>query len=75
MKLKYLENTCPSVALSTTNPTWPDQGLNPVHFGVKPVTNHLIYGTASICNIAIKFWRHVQKTMKYFGYVNNTWFL
>jgi hypothetical protein len=28
-KPKYSEKTCPSAALSTTNPTWPDLGSNP----------------------------------------------
>jgi hypothetical protein len=28
-KPKYSEETCPSATLSTTNPTWPDPGLNP----------------------------------------------
>jgi hypothetical protein len=28
-KPKYSEKTCPSAALSTTNPTWPDPGWNP----------------------------------------------
>jgi hypothetical protein len=30
-KPKYSERTCPSAALSTTNPTWPDPGSNPGH--------------------------------------------
>jgi len=29
VKLKYLENTCASATLSTTNPTMTSQGLNP----------------------------------------------
>jgi hypothetical protein len=32
--------------LSTTNPTWPDPGLNPGSHGGKPVTNCLNYGAA-----------------------------
>jgi hypothetical protein len=28
-KPKYSEKTCPDATLSTTNPTWPDPGLNP----------------------------------------------
>jgi hypothetical protein len=32
--------------LSTTNPTWPDLGLNPFRRSGKPVTNCLSYGTA-----------------------------
>jgi hypothetical protein len=41
---KYLEKTCPSGILSTTNGTWPDPGSNPGHRGGKPVTNRLSYG-------------------------------
>jgi hypothetical protein len=43
-KPKYSEKTCPSATLSTTNPTWPDAGLNPGRRGGKPATNRLIYG-------------------------------
>jgi hypothetical protein len=45
-KPKYLEKTCSSATLSTTNPTWPDLGSNLGHHGGKPATNHLSYGTA-----------------------------
>jgi hypothetical protein len=38
--------TCPSATLSTTNPTWPDPGLNPGRRGGKPATNRLSYGAA-----------------------------
>jgi hypothetical protein len=38
---KYSQKTCPSAAFSTTNPTWPDSGSNPVHCGGKPATNRL----------------------------------
>jgi hypothetical protein len=42
---KYSEKTCPSAALSTTNPTCcPD--ANPGQRGGKPATNRLSYGTA-----------------------------
>jgi hypothetical protein len=41
-KPKYLEKTCPSATLSTTNPTWPDPGRR----GGRPATNRLSYGTA-----------------------------
>jgi hypothetical protein len=37
-KSKYLKKTCPSVTLSTTNPTWPDLGL-------KSATNRRSYAT------------------------------
>jgi hypothetical protein len=33
--------TCPSASLSTTNPTWIDQGLH----GERPATNELSHGT------------------------------
>jgi hypothetical protein len=38
-KPKYSEKTCPSVTLSTTNPTWPDLESNPDRRGRKPATN------------------------------------
>jgi hypothetical protein len=50
-KPKYSENTCPSATLSTTNPTWPDPGLNPGRHGGKPATNRLSYGAALLYNI------------------------
>jgi hypothetical protein len=34
--------------LSTTNPTWPDQGSNPGRRGGKPATNRMSYGAASL---------------------------
>jgi hypothetical protein len=48
-KPKYSEKTCPSVTLSTTNPTWLDPGSNPGCRGGKPATNRLSYGVASTC--------------------------
>jgi hypothetical protein len=45
-KLKYLEKTCPSATLSTTNPTRLDPGLNPVCRHGKPATNRLSYDMA-----------------------------
>jgi hypothetical protein len=44
---KYLEKTCPSAALSTTNPTCCTD-TNPGRHGGKPVTNRLSYGTTII---------------------------
>jgi hypothetical protein len=38
-KRKYSEKTYPSVTLSTTNPTWPDQGSNLGRRGGKPASN------------------------------------
>jgi hypothetical protein len=43
---KYSEKTCPSAALSTTNPTWPDPYSNLGRRGGKPAINCLSYGTA-----------------------------
>jgi hypothetical protein len=43
--------TCPSVTLSTTNPTWIDPGLNPGIRGERPGTNRLSHGTAYTCLI------------------------
>jgi hypothetical protein len=40
-KLKYLEETCLSATLCTTNSTCPDLGSNPGHRGGNPATNHL----------------------------------
>jgi hypothetical protein len=45
-KPKYSEKTCPGSTLSTTNPTWPDPGLNPGRRGGKPATNRFSYGAA-----------------------------
>jgi hypothetical protein len=45
-KPKYSEKTCPGATLSTTNPTWPDTGLNPGRRGGKPATNRFSYGAA-----------------------------
>jgi hypothetical protein len=41
-KRKYLEKTCPSATLSTTNPTWPDSGSKTGRRGGKPATNRVI---------------------------------
>jgi hypothetical protein len=45
-KPKYSEKTCPSVTLSTTNPTWLDPGLNLGRRVGKPATNRLSCGAA-----------------------------
>jgi hypothetical protein len=45
-KPKYSEKTCPDATLSTTNPTWPEPGLNPDRRGGKPATNRFSYGAA-----------------------------
>jgi hypothetical protein len=54
-KSKYSEKTCPSATLSTTNPTWPDLGLNPGRRGGKPATNRLSYGTASPASLSAPY--------------------
>jgi hypothetical protein len=43
---KYSEKTCPDPTLSTTNPTWPDPGLNSGRRGGKPASNRFSYGAA-----------------------------
>jgi hypothetical protein len=45
-KPKYSQKTCPSAALSTTNPIWLDLGWNRDRRSGKPATNRLSYGTA-----------------------------
>jgi hypothetical protein len=50
-KPKYWEKTCPIAALSTTNPTCPDQVSNSGHRCGKPVTNCPNYGTALVTHI------------------------
>jgi hypothetical protein len=38
-KLKYSDKTCPTVTLSTTNPTWSDPGSNPSRHDGKSASN------------------------------------
>jgi hypothetical protein len=45
-KLKYWEETCPSAAVSTTDPTRLSSGRNAGRYGVRPVTTRLSYGSA-----------------------------
>jgi hypothetical protein len=45
-KPKYSEKTRPSATLPSTNPTWPDPGMNPGRRGGKPANNSLSYGAA-----------------------------
>jgi hypothetical protein len=49
-KPKYSEKTCPSTTLSTTNPTWREQGSNPGLRGGKPATNRVSCGVQDYCN-------------------------
>jgi hypothetical protein len=55
--MKYSEKTCPNATLSTTNPTWPDPGLNPGHHGGKPATNRFSYGAAPLPDFQMRFIR------------------
>jgi hypothetical protein len=43
---KTLRKTCPGATLSTTKPTWIDQGANPVLRGERLATTRLSHGTA-----------------------------
>jgi hypothetical protein len=45
---EVLGENLPSATLSTTNPTWPDPGLNPGRRGGKPATNRFSYGAAIV---------------------------
>jgi hypothetical protein len=54
-KLKYLEKTCPSATLSTTNPTRTDPGSNPGRRRGKSATNRLSYGAASRTQLNVTF--------------------
>jgi hypothetical protein len=45
-KPKNSEKTCPSAALSITDPMWLDLGSNQGRRGGKPATNLLSYSTA-----------------------------
>jgi hypothetical protein len=47
-KSKYSAKTCPSVTLSTTNPTLSDLGSNPGRRFGKPETNRLSYDKGSV---------------------------
>jgi hypothetical protein len=51
-KPKYSEKTCSDASLSTTNPTWPDPGLNLGRCSGKPATNRFSYG-AAVCACVI----------------------
>jgi hypothetical protein len=49
---EVLGENLPSATLSTTNPTWLDQGSNAGRRGGKPVANRLSYGTSfHECNV------------------------
>jgi hypothetical protein len=48
--------TCPSATLSTTNPTWIDQGVNPGLRCERPTTNDLTHGTAYLLASSFTLW-------------------
>jgi hypothetical protein len=54
-KPKYLDKTCLSATLSTTNPTWFDLGLNLGHRSWKLAANCLSYGKAFMSLVSICF--------------------
>jgi hypothetical protein len=45
--------TCPSAALSTTNPTWTDPGSNPGLRGGRPAANRLSHGMAHVWGLQL----------------------
>jgi hypothetical protein len=67
-KPKYSEKTCPSATLSTTNPTWPDLGLNPGRRGGKPATKRLSYETATPSPFNLSFLLENQNIYPYRSY-------
>jgi hypothetical protein len=52
-KLKYLEKHCPSVTLSTINPTQSGWGLNPNQCSGELAANSLTYGMAFIFSLTV----------------------
>jgi hypothetical protein len=58
-KPMYSRKTCPSVTLSTTNPTWTEPGSNPGLRGGRPATNRLSLGTAYV---SVSIW-HTQSSV------------
>jgi hypothetical protein len=54
-KPKYSEKTCPGSTLSSTNPTWPDPGLNPGRRGGKPATNRSSYPHIVTYSVSVPF--------------------
>jgi hypothetical protein len=63
-KPKYSEKTYLSATLST-NPTWPDPGLNPGRRGGKPATNRLSYGAVVGVCTSSGLRRYPQTNMLY----------
>jgi hypothetical protein len=82
-KPKYSEKTCTSPTLHTTNPTWPDGGLNPSCHGGKTATDRFFdifvsKGIHSLC----KPWRtwierggdYVEKWCSFVPHKKYVWF-
>jgi hypothetical protein len=61
--------TCPSVTLSTTNPTWTDPGSNPGLRGERPATNRLSHGMALVIYLSMDIFRHcwIPSRERYFS--------
>jgi hypothetical protein len=72
-KPKYSEKTCPDATFSTTNPTWPDPGLNPGRRGGKPATNRFSYGAATRSpSTRGKTSGHIRCVMRLGGFQNQS---
>jgi hypothetical protein len=61
-KPKYLEKTCPSAALSTTNLTCCPE-TNPGRRGGEPASNRLSYGTAKCTRLTLWMWIHTFNSL------------
>jgi hypothetical protein len=64
-KRKYSEKTCPGTTSSTTNPTWPDLGLDPGCRGGKPATDRLSYVHKSGYGNLFCSWTWSRRNMLY----------
>jgi hypothetical protein len=63
--------TCPSAALTTTNPTWTDPGSNPGLRVERPATNCLSHGTAkedseTLFFLVFQFYNLTEEREKFF---------
>ena len=52
--------TCPSVTLSTTNPTWTGLGSNPVLHRKRPSINHMSHGAANSLMSSHNTWMKIK---------------
>jgi hypothetical protein len=68
---KTRRNTCLSATLSTTNPTWIDQGANPGLRGERPATNDLSLGYGQNNDLLSE---HVKRN-KYYSLISRQRFL